>query len=166
MSERPARKISGRTIICGRLVLETPAHFGNGDIVGVTDMPLLRDPTDGQSPLLTGASIAGALRNYLREMERGYGKRGKPNDLSEKLFGRLDEVDGASLQSWLLVDDALGKAAGIETRGIANHGFIDSIYFRDPNGYVIELSAKKGESPADHAKARSALDTWQAGKAA
>ena len=27
---------------------------------------------------------------------------------------------------------AKGKAAGIETRGIADHGFIDSIYFRDP----------------------------------
>ena len=39
-----------------------------------------------------------------------------------------------------------GKSAGIETRGISNHGFIDSIYFRDPNGYVIELTAKR----ADH----------------
>ncbi len=36
-----------------------------------------------------------------------------------------------------------GKAAGIETRGISDHGFIDSIYFRDPNGYVVELTAKK-----------------------
>lgn len=27
-----------------------------------------------------------------------------------------------------------GREAGIETRGIADHGFIDSIYFRDPNG--------------------------------
>ena len=31
-------------------------------------------------------------------------------------------------------------ANGIETRGISDHGFIDSIYFRDPNGYVIELN--------------------------
>ena len=38
---------------------------------------------------------------------------------------------------------AKGKAAGIETRGISDHGFIDSIYFRDPNGYVIELTAKR-----------------------
>jgi catechol 2,3-dioxygenase-like lactoylglutathione lyase family enzyme len=35
-----------------------------------------------------------------------------------------------------------GKAQGIETRGISHHGFINSIYFRDPNGYVIELCAK------------------------
>ena len=37
-----------------------------------------------------------------------------------------------------------GRAAGIETRGISDHGMIDSIYFRDPNGYVIELTAKRG----------------------
>jgi catechol 2,3-dioxygenase-like lactoylglutathione lyase family enzyme len=35
-----------------------------------------------------------------------------------------------------------GKAQGIETRGISHHGFINSIYFRDPNGYVIELCAR------------------------
>jgi catechol-2,3-dioxygenase len=27
-----------------------------------------------------------------------------------------------------------GQRAGIENRGISDHGFIDSIYFRDPNG--------------------------------
>jgi catechol 2,3-dioxygenase-like lactoylglutathione lyase family enzyme len=35
-----------------------------------------------------------------------------------------------------------GKAAGIETRGISDHHFLHSIYFRDPNGYVIELTAR------------------------
>lgn len=59
-----------------------------------------------------------------------------------------------------------GKAAGMEVRGISDHGFIDSIYFRDPNGYVIELTAKRdnhGEA-MDPAKngAREKLDTWQA----
>lgn len=39
-----------------------------------------------------------------------------------------------------------GKAAGIETRGISDHGFIESIYFRDPNGYVVELAAPKAGS--------------------
>jgi catechol-2,3-dioxygenase len=35
------------------------------------------------------------------------------------------------------------KVAGIETRGVSDHTFIHSIYFRDPNGYVIELCAKQ-----------------------
>jgi catechol 2,3-dioxygenase-like lactoylglutathione lyase family enzyme len=63
-----------------------------------------------------------------------------------------------------------GKAAGIETRGISDHGFIDSIYFRDPNGYVIELTAKRPnhDEAMDPARngARAKLDAWQAGKSA
>jgi len=56
-----------------------------------------------------------------------------------------------------------GKAAGVETRGISDHGFIDSIYFRDPNGYVIELAARKrgGSVPGD---AHTILTDWQSGK--
>ena len=62
-----------------------------------------------------------------------------------------------------------GKAEGIETRGVSDHGFIRSIYFRDPNGYVIELAAKTGagEDPAEKRRAaREALDSWQASKPA
>ena len=59
-----------------------------------------------------------------------------------------------------------GKSEGIETRGISDHGFIDSIYFRDPNGYVVELAAAKGpgSTAADSPKAREALARWQAEK--
>jgi catechol-2,3-dioxygenase len=61
---------------------------------------------------------------------------------------------------------ARGKAEGIETRGISDHGFIDSIYFRDPNGYVVELTAKKPNHDEhlhpDNAKARQILDKWTA----
>lgn len=63
-----------------------------------------------------------------------------------------------------------GKAAGIESRGIADHAFIKSIYFRDPNGYVIELTAKEDSHDAamDPAQngARRKLDAWQEAKAA
>ena len=58
-----------------------------------------------------------------------------------------------------------GKATGLETRGISDHGFIDSIYFRDPNGYVIELTAKRGDHDeviGSEAKARRILDQWTA----
>ena len=59
------------------------------------------------------------------------------------------------------------RAEGREVRGVANHGFIDSIYFRDPNGYVIELTAKKaGHDAAMNAErqAHTILKSWQAGK--
>jgi catechol 2,3-dioxygenase-like lactoylglutathione lyase family enzyme len=59
---------------------------------------------------------------------------------------------------------AKGKAAGTETRGVSDHGFIDSIYFRDPNGYVVELTAKRPNhdqamDPARN-RARDILDQW------
>ena len=61
------------------------------------------------------------------------------------------------------------RRSGIETRGIVDHGFIHSIYFRDPNGYVIELTAKTARhaqemDPATNG-ARAKLDRWQAEKA-
>jgi len=73
------------------------------------------------------------------------------------------EVEQAALERMM----AKGKAAGIETRGISDHGFIHSIYLRDPNGYVIELTAKTGADgeEVDPVGARKVLDDWQAAKA-
>ncbi len=64
---------------------------------------------------------------------------------------------------------AKGREAGMAPRGISDHGFIDSIYFRDPNGYVIELTAKRPDhdqqmDPARNG-ARDKLDSWQKRKA-
>ena len=74
------------------------------------------------------------------------------------------EVDKATLEAMF----EKGKAAGIETRGIADHGFVRSIYFRDPNGYVIELAAptnSSDETPAEgENKAHDALTRWQKSK--
>lgn len=57
-----------------------------------------------------------------------------------------------------------GQKAGIETRGISDYGFISSIYFRDPNGYVVELTAKKPDHDehlhAGNDKARNILASW------
>ena len=58
-----------------------------------------------------------------------------------------------------------GKAAGLESRGIADHVGIHSIYFRDPNGYVVELTAKLPNhaaymDPKQNA-ARERLADWQ-----
>jgi catechol 2,3-dioxygenase-like lactoylglutathione lyase family enzyme len=65
---------------------------------------------------------------------------------------------------------AKGKAEGVETRGVSDHGFIDSIYFRDPNGYVVELCARRDthDTMMDPARneARAKLDRWTAAKAA
>ena len=61
----------------------------------------------------------------------------------------------------------IGKKSEMECRGIADHGFVDSIYFRDPNGYVIELTAKHPDhdqrmvAPGDP---RGILKNWNENK--
>lgn len=75
------------------------------------------------------------------------------------------EVDYDALEKMLQA----GRAAGVETRGISDHDFIHSIYLRDPNGYVIELTAKvarSGDNPFDRQQARAELSRWQAEKSA
>ena len=75
------------------------------------------------------------------------------------------EVDMPNLHTMF----AKGKERGIETRGFTDHGMVHSIYFRDPNGYVVELTAKTAAhddmmNPATN-RAREILDSWQAAKA-
>ncbi|NKB34342.1 MAG: VOC family protein [Pseudomonadales bacterium] len=66
----------------------------------------------------------------------------------------------------MLAMKAKGDESEIETRGVADHGFIHSIYFRDPNGYVIELTAKtgEGESSFNSDEAHAQLADWQTNK--
>lgn len=74
------------------------------------------------------------------------------------------EVDTAELAAVR----ARALAAGIETRGVSDHGFIRSIYLRDPNGYVVELCARTSADavlmdPAQN-DARGILARWQRAK--
>jgi catechol 2,3-dioxygenase-like lactoylglutathione lyase family enzyme len=63
---------------------------------------------------------------------------------------------------------AKAKAQGVEVRGVTNHHIFESIYFRDPNGYVVELTAPTAEHDAATDKttngARQKLDSWQRSK--
>lgn len=70
------------------------------------------------------------------------------------------EIPPSELQAML----DKGNALGIETRGISEHGSIHSIYFRDPNGYVVELCAKHATHDAQmdplRNGARETLQSW------
>src|SRR5580704_18066128 len=85
-------------------------------------------------------------------------------------FKRQDDLD---LHIALGVDNDVfdrmlqkGQAEGIEVRGPVDHGFVRSIYFRDPNGYVVELTASTGvqQEIMDPAisKPHEELARWQA----
>lgn len=71
------------------------------------------------------------------------------------------------------VDDLLQakqrlEAAGVEVVGVTDHGFINSIYFFDPNGIRLELTVQvkpTRRDPAAIAETRKRLDAWTARKA-
>jgi catechol 2,3-dioxygenase-like lactoylglutathione lyase family enzyme len=63
---------------------------------------------------------------------------------------------------------AKAREQGRECRGPSNHHIVDSIYLRDPNGYVIELCAKRAEHDAlldpSTNGARATLERWTASR--
>lgn len=103
-----SRGLVERIVVTGNLVLDTPTHLGNGDADGPLDMPIIVDPLEGKT-LLTGASVAGALRAYVHERNHGW---------ANTLFGKLTAA--SSQESPLIVDDAIGEAPNVELRdGVA-----------------------------------------------
>jgi CRISPR/Cas system CSM-associated protein Csm3 (group 7 of RAMP superfamily) len=99
-----SRRITQRIVIKGNLVLQTPANLGNGDAEGLTDMPLSLDKISGR-PLLTGSSIAGALRYYLNIYTQGYANA-RENKLTTLLFGGSKQDDEGE-QSSLIIHDSI-----------------------------------------------------------
>lgn len=108
-----SRQIVERIVVSGDLVLETPACFSSGEGGSLTDIPLMLDPLEGRG-LLTGSSIAGALRTYLRQRECGYWNGGKPDALHNLLFGYQRDAEGE--QSWLITYDVLSERPQVELR--------------------------------------------------
>ncbi|MCA0350440.1 MAG: RAMP superfamily CRISPR-associated protein [Chloroflexi bacterium] len=95
--DRETRYIFARTLIHGRLELQSPTLISNGASDLPTDMALLRDLVEARA-LIPGSSIAGALRAYLKQF--GYD--------AAALFGaELSHEASEGDQSALLVSDAL-----------------------------------------------------------
>lgn len=103
------RHVIERWFVEGKLELTTPASLSNGDDDPLVDLPIVVDALDG-SALLTGSSLAGALRSYLEDFD--------PGSAVALFGGNRRDRDGA--QSPLIVDDALGGKPVIELReGVA-----------------------------------------------
>ncbi len=148
---RKSRCLEQRIVVEGEIVLQTPAHFGDGDSDHFTDMQLLVDAADGLSPLLTGATLAGALRAYLWSREQGDRQadpepRVKPitaeeKSLTEVLFGGFKQHDDGE-QSALIVDDARSKTYSVQFRdGVRLDPQTRTAYvehFEDDDGQIRE----------------------------
>jgi catechol 2,3-dioxygenase-like lactoylglutathione lyase family enzyme len=60
------------------------------------------------------------------------------------------------------------EAAGIDVVGVTDHGFVQSIYFFDPNGIRLELTTEtfaEGEAESFKASAHQELAAWNSEKA-
>jgi len=118
MGEHPlekSRQIVERWVIEAELVLLTPTHLGNGDSDRLVDMPLLLDEAT-EKALLPGTSLAGGLRNYIRERRHGFVPvTTKVDEVVEALFG-AEKRNNKGPQSSLIVDDAVSEAPRIELR--------------------------------------------------
>ena len=79
-------------------------------------------------------------------------------DWAQHLAMEVESLEALERAHQNLVDNE------IDVLGPVDHGFIRSIYFRDPNGYVIELTAPTGKRDGDPQEARRALDAWQASR--
>lgn len=96
-----------------------------------------------------------------------------PDTQDESMFEKKDDFD---LHLALRVDnmDTLLEyklkleGAGYEVRGPSNHGFVQSIYCYDPNGYVLELTTPTAEYDDIMSRgtqnAHTDLEHWQATK--
>lgn len=116
---RNCRQIIKRILVEADLVFVTPVAFASGDPDEMSDMPLLVDALENK-PLLTGTTLAGALRAYLRSVEKG-DKLKDAGELEKKLFGGEKEDDQGS-QSLLIVEDAIGEQGEISYRdGVRIH---------------------------------------------
>ncbi|MFN8480481.1 MAG: RAMP superfamily CRISPR-associated protein [Kouleothrix sp.] len=138
MNRRP-RIVHRRMIIRGDLTLQTATHLGDGDSEGPTDMALLRDSFGSTKILLPGASIAGALRSYLREYLYGFCGEEQLDSRIQELFGG-HKSDDEGYQSPLIVNDALATPLTYELRdGVKINGCTRTA--ADKAKYDVELIA-------------------------
>ena len=93
-----------RWVFQGSLTLTSAGHLG-GEGDSVADLTVLRDPVDG-SPLLTGSSLAGALRSHLNDRQAGY-FGAETTALAATVFGG-EWGDDQGAQSPLIVFDSRG----------------------------------------------------------
>ena len=140
---RQHRQIIRRIVVKGILTLTTPTCLSNGDTDSPVNIALLQDSISNHA-LLTGASIAGALRNYLREYEYGYGTKesdpeAEKSSLAIALFGGMRQDDDGE-QSPLIVHDAVSnKPPDVELRdGVSIDGTTGTVLVnKDDEGEII-----------------------------
>jgi catechol 2,3-dioxygenase-like lactoylglutathione lyase family enzyme len=123
-------------------LLGMPFVFEQPNLDNEAESHLYFDPGDGR--------LVTVFTNEERETV------GPPED--DKVAGRVHHL--AFAVSKASFDQVVGRldARGIEHSGVKDRGFMDSIYFHDPLGLLIELASYRFEPPAGHTHADVLLE--------
>ncbi len=123
-------------------VLGMPFVFEQPNLDNAAESHLYFDPGDGR--------LVTVFTNDAREPV------GRPED--DKVPGRVHHV--AFAVSKATFDQAVARLdeRGVRHSGVKDRGFMDSIYFHDPLGLLIELAAYRFEPPAGHTHADVLLE--------
>ena len=123
-------------------VLGMPFVFEQPNLDNAAESHLYFDPGDGR--------LVTVFTNDTREPV------GPPDD--DKVPGRVHHLAFAvSKATFDQVVDRLDEQ-GVRHSGVKDRGFMDSIYFHDPLGLLIELAAYRFEPPAGHSHADVLLE--------
>ena len=76
-------------------------------------------------------------------------RKGKTEPLTTSV-GSVHHLAFWVSQSTIRIAEKKLKERGIGSSGIKDRGFMDSIYFRDPLGLLVELSSYKFDPPSNH----------------
>ena len=104
--------------------------------------------------------------SYLAFFDLGTGELPKPSPNTPKWVQHF-AMEVPTMDDVKAMRDRL-KAAGVEVLGVVDHHFIQSIYFFDPNGLRLEITARTeppGYVEAQKRDAHQALKDWQKFKA-
>ncbi len=109
------------------------------------DQPNLDDPNEGH--LYFDPGDGRLITIFTNETRKADPTKKKPNP------GEVHHIAfSVSRVSFTQVTARL-EERGIWNTGVRDRGFMDSIYFRDPLGFLIELATYKFEPPAGHSHA-------------
>jgi CRISPR/Cas system CSM-associated protein Csm3 (group 7 of RAMP superfamily) len=110
------RRIKHRIFINADLEFSSPLVIGAQDPQDLVDLVVLKDPLTGY-PLLPGSSMAGAVRDYLRQRKYGYKSDGSglgARPWQDLLMGYQQGTLGE--ESWLITSDSISAQKIISLR--------------------------------------------------
>jgi glyoxalase family protein len=127
-------------------VLGMPFVFEQPNLDNEAESHLYFDPGDGR------------LITVFTHEDRRRDPRAREAERDEKVAGLVHHLAFALSQATFAQTVERLEERGIPNSGVKDRGFMDSIYFAEPNGLLIELASYRFEPPLGHTHADVLLE--------